>query len=103
MLRSNGATAEPRKARPEAHSAKGNAQKIKKIIPKILLALVSAYGVYAFVVRNIGKYLLFLQPFFFFDIERGYILFFVDYICIMAAIATAGFWLCEAAKKAGRK
>ena len=79
---------------------RGNAQ---KIIPKIMLALVCAYGVYAFVVRNIGKYLLFLQPFFFFDIERGYVLFFVDYVCIMAAIATAGFYLCEAAKKAGRK
>ena len=53
--------------------------------------------------RNIGKYLLFLQPFFFFDMERGYVLFFLDYVCIMVAIATAGFWLCEAAKKAGRK
>ena len=93
-------SAERRIARPEAHSAKGNA---RKIFPKILLAVVCAYGVYAFVVRNIGKYLLFLQPFFFFDIERGYVLFFVDYVCIMAVIATAGFYLCEAAKKAGRK
>ena len=73
------------------------------VVRKILFALVCAYGVYAFVVRNIGKYLLFLQPFFFFDIERGYVLFFVDYVCIMVAIATAGFWLSEVAKKAGRK
>ena len=75
----------------------------RKIICRAILAFVCAYGVYAFIVRNIGKYLLFLQPFFFFDIERGYVLFFVDYVCIMAAIVTAGFWLSEAAKKAGRK
>lgn len=75
-----------------------NAQ-IKKIIFHIVLALVCAYGLYAFVVRNIGKYLLFLQPFFFFDTERGYVLFFVDYICIMTAIATAGYYLDKATKK----
>ena len=79
---------------------RGNAQ---KIFPKILLALVCVYGVYASVVRNIGKYLLFLQPFFFFDMEKGHVLFFVDYVCIMVAIAAVGFYLCEAAKKAGRK
>ena len=81
----------------------GNAQRIKKIFPKILLSIVCVYGVYAFFIRNIGKYLLFLQPFFFFDTERGYILFFVDYICIMTAIAAAGFLLCEASKKAGSR
>lgn len=75
-----------------------NAQ-IKKIIFHIVLALVCAYGVYAFVVRNIGKYLLFLQPFFFFDMEQGYALFFVDYICIMTAIATAGYYLGKVTKK----
>ena len=68
-----------------------------------MLVLVCVYGVYAFFIRNIGKYLIFLQPFFFFDIERGYILFFVDYVCIMTAITAAGFYICEASKKAGRK
>ena len=92
--------AEQWKARPDATRL---GLPIAKIFPKILLALVCAYGVYAFVVRNIGKYLLFLQPFFFFDVERGYVLFFVDYVCIMAAIAAAGFYLSEWAKNAARK
>ena len=87
----------------KANTKKESKSNAGKIIRRAILALVCAYGVYAFVMRDIGKYLLFLQPFFFFDMEKGYILFFVDYVCIMAAIATAGFYLSEWAKKAGRK
>ena len=43
---------------------------------KILLALVYAYGVYAFIARGVWKYLILQQRFFFFDLERGFILFF---------------------------
>ena len=59
-----------------------------KIIPRILLALVCAYGIYAFIARGVWKYLILQQQFFFFDLERGYILFAIDYISIIILFAT---------------
>ena len=56
---------------------------------RIIVALVSVYGIYAFVERGLWKYLTLQQPFFFMDMERGYILFFVDYISIVALFAAA--------------
>lgn len=59
-----------------------------KIIPRIILALVCAYGLYAFIARGVWKYLVLKQQFFFFDLERGYILFALDYISIIILFAT---------------
>ena len=58
-----------------------------KIIPRIILALLCAYGVYAFIARGVWKYLVLKQQFFFFDLERGYILFAMDYISIIILFA----------------
>ena len=59
------------------------------VVTRIIVALVCAYGIYAFVERGLWKYLTLQQPFFFMDMERGYILFFVDYISIVALFAAA--------------
>lgn len=58
-----------------------------KIFPRILLVLVCAYGLYAFIARGVWKYLILKQQFFFFDLERGYILFAMDYISIIILFA----------------
>ena len=58
-----------------------------KIIPRIILVLVCAYGLYAFIARGVWKYLVLKQQFFFFDLERGYILFAMDYISIIILFA----------------
>lgn len=58
-----------------------------KIIPRIILALACAYGLYAFIARGVWKYLILKQQFFFFDVERGYILFAMDYISIIILFA----------------
>ena len=58
-----------------------------KILPRILLALTSLYGLYAFIARGVWKYLILKQQFFFFDLERGYILFALDYISIIILFA----------------
>lgn len=58
-----------------------------KIIPRIILVLVCAYGLYAFIARGVWKYLILKQQFFFFDLERGYILFALDYISIIILFA----------------
>ena len=58
-----------------------------KILPRILLVLVCAYGLYAFIARGVWKYLILKQQFFFFDVERGYVLFAMDYISIIILFA----------------
>ena len=60
----------------------------RKIILRIFLAISCAYGVYAFITRGVWKYLVLRQQFFFFDLERGYILFALDYISIIILFAT---------------
>ena len=59
-----------------------------KSLPRILLVLTSLYGVYAFITCGVWKYLILKQQFFFFDLERGYILFALDYISIIILFAT---------------
>lgn len=70
-----------------------------KIIPRIILALVCAYGIYAFIARGVWKYLILQQQFFFFDLERGYILFAIDYISIIILFATLSHLLAKSLKK----
>lgn len=60
----------------------------RRIIFRIVLALVCLYGIYAFIARGVWKYLILQQQFFFFDLEKGYILFAVDYISIIVLFAT---------------
>ena len=61
--------------------------KLRKILSRIILVLVCAYGLYAFIARGVWKYLILKQQFFFFDLERGYILFALDYISIIILFA----------------
>ena len=72
---------------------------IMTLVGKILLALVSAYGIYAFIARGVWKYLILQQQFFFFDLERGYILFALDYISIIILFATISHFIAKLLKK----
>ena len=73
--------------------------KLCKIIPRILLVLTSLYGLYAFFARGVWKYLILRQQFFFFDLERGYILFAMDYISIIMLFATISHFIAKLLKK----
>ncbi len=73
--------------------------KLRKILPRILLALVCAYGIYAFIARGVWKYLILRQQFFFFDLERGYVLFALDYISIIILFATISHLIASRLKK----
>ena len=73
--------------------------KLRKIIPRIILALLCAYGLYAFIARGVWKYLILRQQFFFFDLERGYILFAMDYISIIILFATVSHFIAKLLKK----
>ncbi|MBQ9205313.1 MAG: hypothetical protein IJ158_01205 [Treponema sp.] len=72
----------------------GTEQNAKSLFAKrIFLALVCAYAVYAFIVRGVGCYLFLRQQFFFLDLERGYILFAVDYLAILVLFAAVSHYL----------
>ncbi|MBR4791984.1 MAG: DUF4405 domain-containing protein [Treponema sp.] len=59
-----------------------------QIFLKIICIIISLYGIYAFIIRGVWKYMFGLQQFFFFDFERGYLLFALDYISIIVLFAT---------------
>ena len=72
---------------------------VRRIIFRILLALACLYGIYAFIIRGVWKYLILRQQFFFFDLERGYLLFTLDYISIIVLFATISHLLATGLKK----
>ena len=72
---------------------------IMTLVEKILLALVCAYGIYAFIARGVWKYLILRQQFFFFDLDRGYVLFALDYISIIILFATISHLIALRLKK----
>ena len=72
---------------------------IMTLVGKILLALACTYGIYAFIARGVWKYLILQQQFFFFDLERGYILFALDYISIIILFATISHFIAKLLKK----
>ncbi len=69
--------------------------RLRKILLFSILALACLYGIYAFIIRGVWKYLILQQQFFFFDLERGYIVFFADYIAIIILFATLSHLLAK--------
>lgn len=59
-----------------------------RVVPRIICIVISLNGIYDFIVRGVWKYMFGLQQFFFFDFERGYVLFTLDYISILVLFAT---------------
>ena len=70
-----------------------------RIILRTVCIVISLYGVYAFITRGLWKYMSGLEQFFFFDFERGYILFALDYISILVMFATVSYFLCKLLSK----
>jgi hypothetical protein len=66
---------------------------LSSIIIRMIFILISLYGIYAFIIRGIWRYLILQQQFFFFDLERGYALFTLDYISIIILFATCIHYL----------
>ncbi|WP_253675928.1 endonuclease [Treponema sp. OMZ 305] len=61
-------------------------------ILRVLVLLISAYGVYAFISRGLVQYMFLQQQFFFFDFDRGYVLFAVDYLSILVLFAAVAHY-----------
>lgn len=65
--------------------------KARTVIFKIIVLLICIYGIYAFILRGFWKYIFYSQQFFFFDLERGYFLFALDYFSVLILMATLSY------------
>ena len=76
----------------------GLKSKATLVATRVIAALVAGCGIYAFAIRGLWKYMFLQQPFFFFDAERGYALFFVDYIAIVVLFAVTVHYVAKLTK-----
>lgn len=76
-----------------------NKMKIHGLVPRIICIIISLYGVFAFIIRGVWKYMFGLQQFFFFDFERGYVLFALDYISIIFLFGTLSHYIAKLFKR----
>ncbi len=62
----------------------------------------TGYGIYAFIKRDIGTYMLLRSHFVFFDYEELLIFFYLDYIAVMGLFILIGNYVCAGLKVIGR-
>lgn len=79
------------------------ASSIRTIILRVVAVLIAAYGVYAFMHREIGSYMLLKNRFVFFDFDEPLILFFADYLAIMGLFAGVGYYTSKMLRKIASK
>lgn len=72
--------------------------KLLGVIGKTAAALISAYGVYAFIKRQLTKRMFLLVEYAFFDYKESPLFFFGDYLCILFLFAALAFWLTQLLK-----
>ncbi|MCD8109164.1 MAG: hypothetical protein LUE14_03565, partial [Clostridiales bacterium] len=61
--------------------------------------IIATYGIYAFVKRNIGNYMLLRYHFVFFDFEEPFIYFMLDYVAVMSLFVLVGHYCAEGLRK----
>lgn len=62
------------------------------VIARIAVAVIACYGVYSFVIRQIGERMFLLMEYAFFDYEEPAMRFFADYISILIFFATFTYY-----------
>lgn len=72
-------------------------------IARAVGALIAGYGVYAFIKRDIGNYMLLKYHFVFFDFDEPLIFFLLDYIAVMGLFVFAGHYLSVILKRIGKR
>lgn len=66
---------------------------------RVLGAAIAAYGVYAFIKREIGLYMTLQMMFVFFDFEEPLAFFLLDYLAVMGLFVWIGHYAAEILKK----
>lgn len=77
--------------------------KIRKWVLHAVAIIIAGYGIYAFIKRDIGSYMLLKTQFVFFDFEEPLILFLLDYIASMGLFVFVGHYLSEGIKNLRRR
>lgn len=72
---------------------------IRKWILRTAAILIAGYGIYAFIRRDIGSYMLLRSLFVFFDFEEPILLFMLDYIAVMGLFVTISYYFSFYLKK----
>lgn len=62
------------------------------VLLRISGILIAAYGVYAFVIRDIGLYMTLQNMFVFFDFEELLVFFILDYLAVMGLFVWVGYY-----------
>ena len=76
---------------------------VRTWILRVLALAIAGYGVFAFVKREVGSYMLLKIQFVFFDFEEPLILFLLDYVAIMGLFVFIGHYLAQILKHCSRK
>lgn len=76
---------------------------VRSWIVRIIGFLIAGYGIYAFIKRDIGSYMLLKTQFVFFDFNEPLILFLIDYIAAMALFIFIGHYLVKRLNHLGDK
>ena len=72
---------------------KSRMNKAVRTVVAVLFLLIAIYGVYAFIKRGIGDYLLMKVMFAFFDFSESRVRFLLDYAAVMVLAAEIAFWV----------
>lgn len=86
-----------------AKKAVKNPSAVRTWILRVLALAIAGYGVFAFVKRDVGSYLLLKIQFVFFDFEEPLIFFLLDYVALMGLFVFIGHYLAEILKHCRRK
>ena len=65
---------------------------VRSVILRVLVMILAAYGVYAFVKRDVLSYMLLKIQFVFFDTSEPVIYFLADYAAVMILFAAVGYY-----------
>lgn len=81
----------------------GNSSPLRAWTLRLLAAEIAAYGVYAFMKRDIGCYMLLKSEFVFFDFEEPLAFFFVDYLAVMSLFVFLGHYITKGLKLCAKR
>lgn len=74
---------------------------VRKWVGRIWALVVAGYGIYAFIKRDIGIYMLLRSHFVFFDYEEPLVFFYLDYIAVMGLFIWIGNYACAGLRMIG--
>lgn len=66
---------------------------------RTIAILIAGYGIYAFIRRGIGRYMLMLDHFVYFDFDEPILFFIADYVAVMGLFVFVGHYLITFSRK----